>query len=138
MIFNEPAITSGHPNGERVNSHPAIAGLSEAVRLRGTAVRLEAAGRSSGPTTAMTYELRTGTSICESRLLRIRNPRVIPRSGARAAAIRKRLAGRCVNTIVGINPKRLAMRAATRYEKAEHRPVAKKIDPVVLAERPKR
>ena len=47
---------------------PASAGLAAAARLRGTDVTLAAAARSSGATTAMTYEVRVGTSIWESAL----------------------------------------------------------------------
>ena len=46
--------------------HPAAIGGSAAARLRGTLVTLAAAGRSSGVTTAITYEVRAGTSICDS------------------------------------------------------------------------
>ena len=66
MIFNMPQITKGKPVKEVVSSAPAKAGLNDDARLRGTAVTLAAAGRSGGVTTAMTYDVRVGTSICES------------------------------------------------------------------------
>ena len=43
--------------------------LTAEARLRGTVVMLAAAGRSAGGTIAITYELRVGTSICDSALL---------------------------------------------------------------------
>jgi uncharacterized protein (DUF433 family) len=50
-------------------SAPEIAGLIDEARLRGTAVKLAATVRSAGVTTAITYEVRVGTSICENAAL---------------------------------------------------------------------
>ena len=61
-------MTNGQPNAELVRSAPANIGLSAEAKLRGTAVTLAAAGRSSGATTDITKEVRVGTSICESAL----------------------------------------------------------------------
>ena len=63
-----PPINNGHPNPETLNSQPANDGLAAAASERGTFVTLAAAGRSSGVTTAITYEVRAGTSIDESVL----------------------------------------------------------------------
>src|SRR4029079_18322972 len=67
-IFNAPPTIKGQPNGDSASSQPAISGLTADARLRGTAVIEAAAGRSAGVTTAITYELRVGTSICDSAL----------------------------------------------------------------------
>lgn len=64
--MTSPPTFSGHPNEERPSIQPARTGLAAAARLRGTEVMLAAAGRSAGVTMAITYELRVGTSICES------------------------------------------------------------------------
>lgn len=54
MIFSVPQINNGQANAEAANSAPAIAGLAAEARLRGTEVRLAAAGRSASVTTAIT------------------------------------------------------------------------------------
>src|SRR3954453_21404960 len=82
VAFRTPARTSGQPNGDTVSSQPDRSGATAEARLRGTAVTLAAAGRSSGVTTAMTYEERVGTSICDSRLRRISNANAIQTVGA--------------------------------------------------------
>jgi len=69
---------------------------------------------SSGDTTAMTYELRVGTSICERALLASRSATAQPRSGMNGTSIKSTLEGRWVNTIVLTRPIRLAILAATR------------------------
>src|SRR5262245_20953906 len=97
---------------------PANAGLSEDARLRGTAVTLAAAVRSGGVTTAMTYDVRVGTSICESAALTSSNASATIKSGENAAAIRKTLDGMWVKTIVLMRPKRFESQAATGYETA--------------------
>ena len=109
-----PAATSGHPNVDRDRRYPARNGLAADARLRGTAVMLAGAGRSPGVTMAMTYELRVGTSICESRLRTHRSAITAARWSANGTATRHKLAGRCVNTIVFTRPMRFAMRTATR------------------------
>src|SRR5215470_1090097 len=64
--------------------------------------------RSSGRTTAATYDWRVGTSISTSDS-RKRNRTMAHRAeGATEAAIRKMLDGRCVNTMVLISPIRRA------------------------------
>ena len=66
--LSAPAATSGHPNGPKPSSQPDRSGAAAEARLRGTDVTLAAPGRSSGRATAITYEERVGTSICDSRL----------------------------------------------------------------------
>src|SRR4029077_16716979 len=111
MIFKLPQNTSGSPGKGSVRSMPANAGLIEEARLRGTAVTLAAAVRSAGVTTAITYDVRVGTSICESAERTRSNPSVSVRSGENAAAIRQMLDGIWVNTMVLIRPIRPAIRA---------------------------
>src|SRR6185503_8964546 len=66
--LSTPHSTSGAAIAPAANMTPVKDGLSEEARLRGTAVKLAAAGRSAGVTTDMTYAPRAGTSICDSRL----------------------------------------------------------------------
>src|ERR1700730_13887959 len=108
-----PQTTRGSPVKEVVSSAPAKAGLSDDARLRGTAVTLAAAGLSGGVTTAITYEVRVGTSICESAERISSRPSTTRRCVEKAARIRQRLEGMCVKTIVFTRPKRFASRAAT-------------------------
>ena len=75
---------------------------------------LAAAGRSGGVTTAMTYDPRVGTSICESALRASRSTITQPRLGTNGISSSMTLAGKCVNTIVFTSPIRLEMRTATR------------------------
>src|SRR5215470_1473433 len=105
---------------------PVNAGLIEEARLRGTAVTLAAAVRSAGVTTAITYEVRVGTSICDNADRTSSNPSASVRSGAKAAAIRQTLDGIWVNTIVLMRPIRPAICAATGWEKALNTPAQKK------------
>ena len=91
-----------------------MSGESDDARLRGTAVMLAAAARSGGETTAITYELRVGTSICDNALRTSSSTMTHVRSGTNGTRISSTLDGRWVNTIVLTNPIRLAMRTATR------------------------
>src|SRR3954454_19116807 len=97
---------------------PEIAGLIAEARLRGTAVTLAAAARSAGFTTAITNEVRVGTSIWARADLTSNRMRTIVKLGENAATIRQMLEGMCVNTIVFTRPNRFARRAATGYENA--------------------
>ena len=54
MIFKVPQSTSGQPRKELASSSPASDGLRAEAKLRGTEVKLAAAVRSAGVTTAMT------------------------------------------------------------------------------------
>src|SRR5512144_3244259 len=104
---------SGRARNDAENIAPASAGLSEEARLRGTAVTLAAAGRSGGVTTAITYELRVGTSICDSADRTNKKPSATGKLGDSAAKIRQRLDGMCVNTIVFTRPICFAIHAAS-------------------------
>src|SRR6266404_2272709 len=104
------------------------------AKVFGTAVILAAAGRSSGATTAMTYEARVGTSICDSALRASNRATAVARSGAKGMRIRNRFEGRCVNTIVLMSPMRLAIGTATKYEIAEQTPLQNRIAAAVVTE----
>src|SRR5579859_91717 len=106
-------------------------GLIADARLRGTAVKLAAAGRSAGVTTLITNAPRAGTSICESRLRARRSASVTFRLEASAAPIRHRLDGMCVKTMVLTMPMRLASGPAASCEHADRSPVQKKKAPAV-------
>ena len=54
MIFNAPQMINGHASYPAANIAPPNAGLNAAARLLGAAVKLAAAGRSGGVTTAIT------------------------------------------------------------------------------------
>src|SRR5436305_11924358 len=112
-MLSVPQMTSGRPGIAAASSTPAIAGLIAEARLRGTAVTLAAAGRSGGVTTAMTYEVRVGTSICDSADRNSSRPSAMVRFGANGARIRNTLDGMCVNTMVLTRPQRPAIQTAT-------------------------
>jgi len=59
-------------------------------------VTLAAAGRSAGVTTAITYDVRAGTSICDSADRSNRHPTASHTVGMNAVAISNAFAGRCV------------------------------------------
>src|SRR5215469_11708676 len=104
--------------------------------LRGAEVMLAATGRSAGVTTAITYDVRAGTSICE-RVLRMSSSAIaIPSVGAKGTSIKQTFDGRCVNTIVLTRPIRRASRTAMRYEKAERRPDQKNKEPAAVSDKP--
>src|SRR5918999_1364086 len=138
MILRTPQMTSGQLSSPNEKRAPVSAGLSAAARLRGTAVMLAAAARSGGVTTAITYEERGGTSICDSAARANRHASAISSDGATAATIRNTLAGMCVNTIVLTSPIRRAIQAATGNENADSSPDQKKKTPAAVSDRPKR
>src|SRR5262245_63132009 len=111
---------------------PVSEGLAADARLRGTAVKLAAAGRSAGVTTDITKALRAGTSICERALRTSSSASTGASDGAKAAAIRHRLDGIWVKTIVLTRPIRLASGAARSCEIAASRPVQKKKAPAAV------
>ena len=131
-------MTNGNPENGMPSIAPAIAGLTDKARLRGTAVIPAAAGRSAGVTTAITYDVRVGTSICESAARMSRSASTADRFGTKAARIRQILDGMCVNTIVFTSPIRFAIRAATRYENALRMLDQKKNMLAVESDTPKR
>src|SRR6516165_12243190 len=106
-------MTSGNAANEVESSAPESAGLTDDAKLRGTAVTLAAAVRSAGVTTAITYEVRVGTSICDNAERTSNSASTIVRFGENAATMRQMLEGIWVNTIVLTRPKRLPSRAAT-------------------------
>src|SRR4051812_47814083 len=106
-------MTRGQPADQLASSTPANAGLIEDASVRGTAVKLAAAACSCGVTTDITYEVRVGTSICDSAERTSSRISAVSRFGARAAAIRHRLDGMWVNTMVLIRPTRFDSHAAT-------------------------
>jgi len=122
-------MTSGSPMNAVDSSAPDIAGLMEEARLRGTAVMLAAAVRSAGVTTAITKDVRVGTSICENAERTSKSARTTVRLEEKAATMRQTLDGICVKTMVLTSPIRWEIRTAARYENAEHTPVQKKIVP---------
>ena len=66
MIFSVPATKNGtFLKAGRANSRPAKYGAIAAPVVRATPVIPAAADLSSGPTTAITYDWRVGTSIWE-------------------------------------------------------------------------
>jgi hypothetical protein len=75
---------------------------------------LAAAARSPGVTTDITYEVRVGTSICESALRVSRRASAIQRLGAKGTRSRHMFAGRCVNTIVLTRPMRSEIHTAAK------------------------
>lgn len=103
--------------------------------LRGTIVILAAAGRSSGVTTAITYEFRGAISMCEKSARTRSNPRASQTFGINGTRMTAIWAGTWVKTIVSIIPMRSASQADARIEKAESRLVQKKIRPVVVTDR---
>src|SRR5437667_5185746 len=127
-------MRSGQAKALTLISQPAWTGLIAEARLRGTAVRLAAAARSEGVTTAITYELRVGTSICDSALRMRRRTMTQDKLGRKGMRIRSTFAGRCVNTMVFTSPMRLEIRTATRYENADRTPVQKKIVPATAVD----
>src|SRR5258708_36827095 len=127
---------SGQASKPASNSAPAMAGLAAAARLRGADVTLAAAGRSGGVTTAITYEERVGTSICDSAARTSSKARATSRLGATAARIRQTLDGICVNTIVFTSPMRRDSQAATGNENAARTPDQKKYTPAAASDKP--
>src|SRR5262245_33514609 len=113
-IFSAPQITSGQASKPAANNAPASVGLAAAATLRGTDVTLAAAGRSGGVTTAITYEERVGTSICDRADLMRRSASAISTLGVTAARTKHTLEGMCVNTIVLMRPTRSEEDASTR------------------------
>jgi hypothetical protein len=103
--------------------------------LRGTVVILAAAGRSSGVTTAITYEFRGAISMCEKSARTRSNPRASQTFGINGTRMTAIWAGMWVKAIVSIIPILSANHAEARIEKADTRLVQKKMRPVVAIER---
>src|SRR5215471_4328036 len=109
-----PPIINGQPKVERVSRYPEIIEPAAQAKVFGTAVMLAAAGRSGGVTTAITYEVLVGTSICDSALRASSSAMAVARLGAKGIRINRTFDGRCVNTIVLISPIRAAIGTANR------------------------
>src|SRR3954463_11090858 len=107
-------MMSGQPKLDNASSQPANIGASADAKLRGTAVTLAAAARSPGVTTAMTYEVRVGTSICESAARTSSKATAAQRVGANGTSTKQTLAGRWVNTIVFTSPMRSEIQDAAK------------------------
>src|SRR3954451_5778861 len=114
-MFSPPPITREHPKPDAARRKPDRMGLIAAARLRGTAVTLAAAARSPGVTTAMTYEVRVGTSICESALRTNSRVTAAQRAGANGTSTKQTLAGKWVNTIVFTSPMRPEIQDAAKF-----------------------
>ena len=108
------------------------------LRIGDAAVKLAAAGRSSGVTTDITNAPRAGTSICDSAPLNNKKPNATGKLGAKAAAMTQRFAGIWVNTMQLIKPMRLATAGAINCEVAVAYPAQKKNAPAVESDMPKR
>src|SRR5262249_34568081 len=117
---------------------PVTTGAQALARVRATAVTPAAAERSSGSTTAMVYDWRVGTSICD-RLNRSNNT-VIARGrfGMSGTSMRKTFEGRWVKTMVLSRPKRVAHRAAAKAERPAKSEAPKKMLPSMARSTPKR
>src|SRR6267142_7053689 len=74
--------------------------------------------RSAGATSAATYDCRVGTSISTKDSRSRNNASAQPVDGAKGTAIRNRLEGRWVKTMVRTRPMRRARNAAPRCESA--------------------
>src|SRR5271169_1302360 len=109
-----PPMSSGQPKLERVSKYPEIIAPAAQAKVFGTAVMLAAAGRSGGVTTAITYEVLVGTSICDRALRASSSAIAVARLGAKGIRINKMFDGRWVNTIVLMSPMRPAIGTATR------------------------
>ena len=88
-----------------------------------------AAERSSGSTTASTYDWRVGTSIWLRTKRASRTATASGSVGISGTRMSSTLDGRWVNTIVLMRPNRAAMRAADSDDTAASRFAAKKISP---------
>jgi len=97
---------------------PANAGATAHAPSRTRCVIPDASVRSSGLTTAMTYDWRVGTSISTSPSRRRNSPAATGKLGAKGTVARRRLDGMCVKTIVFTSPIRLASQAAAMCESA--------------------
>src|SRR6188508_1219920 len=104
-----------------------IDGDTAAPTERAMPVTPAAADRSSGSTTAMTYDWRVGTSIWLSANRANRTATASGRVGMNGMRMSSTFDGRWVKTIVSMRPMRAAMRAADSDETAANRFATKKI-----------
>src|SRR2546428_11130031 len=97
-----------------------------------------AAVRSSGGTTAMVYDWRVGTSICEIEMRARYSSTADVAVGISGTSASSTFEGRCVNTIVFNSPIRRAIQLAPNSESAERTLAAKKNGPSCSAPNPQR
>jgi hypothetical protein len=115
-----------------------IAGEIAAPVVRAIPVTPAAADRSSGSTTAMTYDWRVGTSIWLRLNRRSRTAIASGRLGMIGTRMRSTFDGRCVNTMVFTSPIRAAIRDADSDDTAASMFAPKKIPPRTAGSTPKR
>ena len=113
---------------------PATDGPTAQAMFRVTLVTPLANVRSDGFTTAITYDWRVGTSISTSASRARNSAPAIAALGDAGTAIRKRLDGRCVHTMVFNSPMRRASQAAARWDSAFRTRAAKNNTAILLKE----
>ena len=106
--------------------------------VRAMPVTPAAAERSSGSTTAIVYDCRVGTSICEMENRTSSTAIASDSVGMSGTSTRSTFEGRCVATIVFTSPMRRAIHAADSAETPASRFAPKKIAPSVAGPTPKR
>src|SRR5919108_5302686 len=118
MILTKPPTTKGALADAAPHGAAAAAGPAAIPALRLTLVAAAIALRSRGPTTAMVYDWLVGASIWTKKARTSQKSTASQASGRKGMAIKRRLEGMCVNTIVFTRPIRLASLAATHRETA--------------------
>src|SRR5919204_3426933 len=126
-IFSTPAMKNGAENAPTLNATPAMAGEIALVVVRATLVMPAVAVRSSGSTTAIVYDCRVGTSICETLMRARKNATASRGVGASGTSMSSTFDGRCENTIVLSRPKRSANQPAASSDAPERIPTQKKM-----------
>src|SRR5439155_21190826 len=102
-----------------LNAQPVTVGERAVAALRATFVNPAAAVRSSGSPTAIVYDCRVGTSICEMLIRARKTAAASAPLGIRGTRTSRAFEGRCVKTIVLIRPMRPASQPAARSETPE-------------------
>src|SRR5437867_2333743 len=131
-------MKNGADSAPALNATPAIAGEMALVVVRATLVIPAVAVRSSGSTTAIVYDCRVGTSICEMLIRARKNATASRDVGASGTSISSRFDGRCENTIVFSRPKRSANQPAASSDAPERMPTQKKMTARSATGRPHR
>ena len=135
-----PPSSSGPPHARNgpLSSRLDVRGLADTATLRATVVKLAAAVRCSGVTTAAVNACRAGTSILESEWRTDSRTAVTPKLGETGTARRSRLETKCGTSIVCRRPRRLAIAGASAWLSADSRFVAKNSRPSSVVEAPYR
>ena len=135
-----PPSSSGPPHARNgpLSSRLDVRGLADTATLRATVVRLAAAVRCSGVTTAAVNACRAGTSILESEWRTDSRAAVTPKLGETGTARRSRLETKCGTSIVCRRPRRPAIAGASAWLSADSRFVAKNSRPSSVVEAPYR